>query len=97
MQILDLQAQEAMLINELLVTPPVTRSQVELWQMYKFFDGRVMPEAGGLNDQIFNDIVTLRRMSFVYAIIETVLEIRDKRTQQNVDLEKLARSIEGVA
>lgn len=61
--------------------------------MFKFFDGKFLPEPGGLNDQTYNDITTLRRVSFVYSIIETILDIRDKRSQQNSELEKLAQQI----
>jgi hypothetical protein len=82
-----------MLINELLTSPPITRSQLETYQMFKFFNGNFLLEPGGINDQIFSDIVTLRRVAFIYSIIETILDMREKRTEQNSELEKLAQQL----
>jgi hypothetical protein len=77
-----------MLINELLTSPPITRSQLETYQMFKFFNGNFLLEPGGINDQIFSDIVTLRRVAFIYSIIETILDMRE-----NSELEKLAQQL----
>jgi hypothetical protein len=77
-----LQEQEALLIDQLNASGGVSWDEIHQWQTFRFFDGKVLPHAGGFDDQFASDIAALKKVSFKFAIAEAVIQIRDQRAQQ---------------
>jgi hypothetical protein len=84
----SLQEQEALLIDQFNATEGVTWNDIRMWSTFRFFDGKVLPRAGGFDDQLASDIAALKRVSFKFAIAEAVLHIRDQRAEQMNDMLK---------
>jgi hypothetical protein len=83
-----------MLLNEFLNVEAVTREEWERYQLFRFFEGQHLPEAGGLDDQSSPVMASLRKVSFVYSLSQAVLEIRDERARQSSELYKLTKIME---
>jgi hypothetical protein len=83
-----LQEQEALLIDRYYTTEGTTWREIQQWQTFRFFDGKVLPKGGGFDDQSGLDIATLKKVSFQFALGEAIMQIRDQRAQQMNDMLK---------